>query len=62
MKNTKRKHNQYKKYATNSFWGIDLVCDEADELIDILDFKTNSKYDLIICYGSINFYSAAVCI
>lgn len=50
-------HNQYKEYAKNAFWGVDLVCEEADELIDIIDFKSNSKYDLIICYGSINFYS-----
>lgn len=50
-------HNQYKKYSKTSFWGIDLSCEEADQIIDIIDFKTKSRFDLIICYGSINFYS-----
>ena len=32
-------HNQYKEHAKNAFWGVDLVCEEADELIDIIDFN-----------------------
>ena len=50
-------YNQYKEYAVNSFWGIDLACDQADEIVDIINFKTDNSYDLIICYGSLNFYS-----
>ena len=50
-------HNQYKKYAKNAFWGIDIACEEADEIVDILNFRSASKYDLIICYGSLHFYT-----
>ena len=50
--------NQYKKYAKKPqyFKGIDIANEDADEVIDILDYKTDKLFDLIICYGSINFY------
>jgi len=50
--------NQYKKYAKlpQYFKGIDIANEEADEVIDVLDYKTDKIFDLIICYGSINFY------
>ena len=38
------------------FIGIDIANEDADEVIDIIDFKTDKIFDLIICYGSINFY------
>ena len=50
--------NQYKKYAKKPqyFKGIDIANEDADEVVDIIDFKTDKIFDLIICYGSINFY------
>ena len=48
-----------KKYAKNPqyFIGIDIANEDADEIVDIIDFNDLIKiYDLIICYGSINFY------
>ena len=51
--------NDYKKYAKKPqyFKGIDIANEVADEVIDIIDFKTDKIFDLIICYGSINFYN-----
>ena len=50
--------NQYKKYRKRPqfFWGIDIANENADEIIDVIDFEDDRVYDLIICYGSINFY------
>lgn len=48
--------NQYKKYNENLV-GVDPYNSNSDQMIDILDFETDIKYDLIICYGSINFYN-----
>ena len=50
--------NQYKKYAKNPqyFIGIDIANESADEVMDIIDFESEKRFDLIICYGSINFY------
>ena len=50
--------NQYKKYRKRPqfFWGIDIANENADEVIDVIDFEDDRVYDLIICYGSINFY------
>lgn len=50
--------NQFKKYMQNgSFIGLDLYNKNADWRVDILDYVTPIKYDLIICFGSINFYN-----
>ena len=51
--------NQYKKFCSKrqSFLGIDIVNENADEICDIIDFNNSVSYDLIICYGSINFYN-----
>ena len=50
--------NQFKKYMQNgSFIGLDLYNKNADLRVDILDYVTPIKYDLIICFGSINFYN-----
>ena len=51
--------NQYKTYVKPNqfFWGIDFANEKADEVIDIIDYHTDRDFDLIICYGSINFYN-----
>lgn len=49
--------NLFKKYLPlGLFKGIDPYNKNADEMIDILDFNSSTKFDLIICFGSINFY------
>lgn len=49
--------NLFKKFSTNgSFIGLDPYNKNADWQVDILDYVTPIKYDLIICFGSINFY------
>ena len=49
--------NQFKKYFNKGFFiGLDPYNHKADEIQDILDFNYPVKFDLIICYGSINFY------
>jgi|SRR5210317_920056 len=45
-----------KQIRLGTFTGIDLYNKNADIMCDILDYKTNLKFDLIICFGSINFY------
>jgi hypothetical protein len=48
--------NQYKGLLPN-LYGFDIVNPKADEVCDILDFKTDDVYDVILCLGSINFGS-----
>jgi hypothetical protein len=49
--------NLFKKYIqTGSFIGLDPFNKNADVMCDILDYNTDTKFDLIICFGSINFY------
>jgi SAM-dependent methyltransferase len=49
--------NHYKKYSNSNFIGLDPFNSEADVQIDILDFNTSQKFDLIICFGSLHFYN-----
>ena len=49
--------NLFKKHLqVGYFVGLDPYNSKADAIIDILDFDYPVKFDLIICYGSINFY------
>lgn len=49
--------NLFKKFhSKGSFIGLDPYNKNADWQVDILDYVTPIKYDLIICFGSINFY------
>ena len=49
--------NLFKKYG--NVIGIDPYNFNADVMCDILDYEPNQTYDLIICFGSINFYNIA---
>ena len=50
--------NLFKKYQNNgTFIGIDPFNKNSDRLCDILDYDSPFKYELIICFGSINFYN-----
>jgi len=50
--------NLFSKFQTNGcFIGIDPFNKNADWIGDILDYESPFKYDLIICFGSINFYN-----
>lgn len=46
--------NLYKGHIPHLF-GIDIVNPSADLVCDVLDFKPESKFDVIMCLGSINF-------
>ena len=51
--------NQFKKYMQHgAFIGIDPFNKNADRMCDILEYESPFKYELIICFGSINFYNA----
>lgn len=49
-------YNLFKPYFPN-LYGIDPANDKADQIISIEDFKSNKKFDVILCLGSINFGS-----
>lgn len=49
-------NNLYKNFFPNLF-GIDIVNPCADLVCDILDFKPVEKFDIILCFGSLNFGS-----
>ena len=52
--------NLFKEYShTGNFVGLDPFNKHADIMCDILDFDSLTKFDLIICFGSINFYNIA---
>lgn len=52
--------NLFKKYIQiGNFTGLDPFNKNADVMCDILDYGTDKKFDLIICFGSINFYDIA---
>ena len=49
--------NLFKKH--DNVTGIDPYNFNADIMCDIIDYEPNQTYDLIICFGSINFYDIA---
>ena len=50
--------NLFKKYHHNgAFIGIDPFNKNADRMCDVIDYDSPFKYELIICFGSINFYN-----
>lgn len=49
-------YNEFKGKIHN-LTGIDPYNDKADHKISIMDFRTNQRYDVILCLGSINFGS-----
>jgi hypothetical protein len=49
-------YNQFKERVPN-LTGIDPFNDNADYMVDILDFVSSKKYDAIMVLGSINFNS-----
>jgi len=49
--------NLFKKHGNVT--GIDPYNFNADIMCDILDYEPDQTYDLIICFGSINFYNIA---
>lgn len=50
-------YNEFKG-KINNVTGVDPFNDRADHVCSILDYKTDTKYDVTICMGSINFGSA----
>ena len=46
--------NPYKKFHDNLI-GVDIVNEQADVNCDILDFPSDTKFDLAICYGILHF-------
>jgi hypothetical protein len=49
-------YNEFKSKIKN-LTGIDPYNDRADYKISIMDFRSNEKFDVILCLGSINFGS-----
>ena len=49
-------YNEFKGKIRN-LTGIDPYNDQADYKISIMDFRSNEKFDVILCLGSINFGS-----
>lgn len=49
--------NLFKKHGLVT--GIDPFNKNADIMCDILDYDVDMRFDLIICFGSINFYDLA---
>ena len=49
-------YNEFKGKIRN-LTGIDPYNDRADYKISIMDFRSNEKFDVILCLGSINFGS-----
>lgn len=49
--------NQYKQFNPNKLIGIDIANPKADWIGDILEYKTNQRFKLAICYGCLHFYS-----
>jgi hypothetical protein len=50
-------YNLFKPYFENRLYGIDPANDNADEVVSIENFKSNKKWDVLLCLGSINFGS-----
>ena len=49
--------NLFKKHIqVGTFVGLDPFNKNADIMCDILEYETSDRFDLIICFGSINFY------
>ena len=48
--------NQYKKF-NNNLIGVDYVNKEADWIGDLLNYKSDNKFEIAICYGVLHFYS-----
>lgn len=49
-------YNEFKGKIKN-LTGIDPYNDRADHKISIMDFRSNEKFDVILCLGSVNFGS-----
>ena len=49
-------YNEFKGKIQN-LTGIDPYNDQADYKISIMDFRSNEKFDVILCLGSVNFGS-----
>ena len=49
--------NQYKQFNSDNFIGIDIANPNADWVGDILNYKTDQRFKLAICYGSLHFYN-----
>lgn len=48
-------YNLFKPHLGDRLYGIDPANDNADEVVDIENFKSNKKWDVLLCLGSINF-------
>ena len=48
--------NQYKRFNKNLV-GIDYANNKADWVGDLVYYKTNTKFEVAICYGVLHFYS-----
>lgn len=49
--------NNLLKKTIQNLWGIDPYNSHADEMVDIMDFKPEKEYDVVLILGSINFGS-----
>jgi SAM-dependent methyltransferase len=49
-------YNEFKESIDNLI-GIDPYNDKADLMVSTLDYKTDQKFDVILCLGSVNFGS-----
>ncbi len=47
-------NNLYKQFFSDLF-GIDIVNQRADQVCDILEFEPEDKFEVILCFGSLNF-------
>lgn len=49
--------NDWKREVGDNVYGIDPYNSNADEMVGVMEFKTDKKYDVVLCLGSLNFGS-----
>lgn len=47
-------NNLYKKFFPDLF-GIDIINPNAEQVCDILEFEPEDTFDIVLCFGSLNF-------
>ena len=48
-------YNLFKEKLGDRLWGIDPANDKADEVVGIMEFKTNKQWNVVFALGSLNF-------
>ena len=48
-------YNLFKDHLGNKLYGIDPANDKADEVVGIMEFKTDRQWDVALALGSLNF-------